>query len=208
MREVKVKICGLTNLEDALAATDAGADALGFVFADSPRRMSVDRVRGIVRDLPTFIVTVGVFVDHDLDEMIKITDACGLDRVQVHGDRTDDAAAFFGRRAVKAVRVKPGLARDWAADPQAALLLDAWSPDQAGGTGRTFDWSQAVEPARIRPIILAGGLTPENVAAAVQQVNPYAVDVSSGVETSPGRKDHDRLQRFIDNAKNRACPAA
>ena len=198
---VKVKICGLTNLEDARAAVASGADALGFVFAQSPRRVSLDQVRAIISALPPFVPTVGVFVNAALPELRQTRDYCGLDFLQLSGEESPELADALGRRAIKTLHVGKGPQPDVNAYPKAALLLDTFDAKAKGGTGRTFDWSLAVEIAKKRPIILAGGLNPENVGRAVALVKPYAVDVSSGVEIEPGRKDHDKIASFIARAK-------
>ena len=198
---MKVKICGLTNLSDALAAAEAGADALGFVFAESPRRVEPDAVREIIRRLPPFVVTVGVFANQPPEAVRKLRDYCGLDTVQLHGDETEEDVAAIGGRGIKAIRVGDGRIVLATAFPNATLLLDTYVPGTAGGTGISFDWSLAAGPARQRPIILAGGLTSENVTRAIEIVRPYAVDVSSGVEIEPGRKDHGKIAAFIRQAR-------
>ncbi len=198
---VRIKICGLTNPTDALVAAELGADALGFVFAPSPRRVTPDEARAVIRRLPPLVQTVGVFVNEPLDKVEAIRDYCGLDLIQLHGDEDEAYAARFGRRAIKAVRVGPGSEPDVRAFPEATLLLDALSPDGRGGLGQSFDWNLAVGPARRRPIILAGGLNPDNVTRAIKTVRPFAVDVNSGVEAEAGRKDHEKLARFIHRAK-------
>ena len=199
---VKIKICGLTNIEDALAAHRLGADALGFVLAESPRKVGAETVREIVNGLPPLAVTVGVFVNTPVKEIIRIRDYCGLDILQLHGEVNEKDLENLGRRVIKVVKMggpdKAGLN----GYPKAMLLLDTYSPDRAGGTGRTFDWNEAVDIARQRPVILAGGLKPENAASAVNIVKPYAVDVSSGVEKEPGRKDHAKIEHFINRAKS------
>ncbi|MEW6352206.1 MAG: phosphoribosylanthranilate isomerase [Thermodesulfobacteriota bacterium] len=199
---VRVKICGITTIEDAMAAVGAGADALGFVFAPSPRRVSPDRARAIVRELPPFVITVGVFVNAGLEEIRAIRAFCKLGLVQLHGSESEDFVNQLGSGTIKALRV----GSDTVVRPEsyagATLLLDTYSPSAAGGTGTTFDWSLAAEVARSRPVILAGGLTPENVADAIRTVSPYGVDVSSGVEIEPGRKDHEKISRFVRRAKS------
>ena len=196
---VRVKICGITNREDALMAVEAGADALGFVFFQgSSRHITPDQAAAIIGQLPPFVQTVGLFVNEELATVNATADHCGLDLVQLHGNETPDFAAAVTRRIIKAFRVKDATVLDHLADfPRAASLLDAWSPTAYGGTGTTFNWDIAARAAGQRPIILAGGLTPDNVAQAIRAVSPYAVDVSSGVECSPGRKDPELVRRFI-----------
>lgn len=199
---MRVKICGLTNLDDAQAAVDLGADMVGFVFARSPRRVSPETVRNIVVDLPNTIIKVGVFVDEPVREVCLIRDFCGLDAVQLHGNQDPAEIDVIGGLVFRVCRVGPDRPVPVHDFPSATLLLDTYVPGQAGGTSKTFDWALAEEAARQRPIILAGGLTPENVAEAVRQVRPHGVDVSSGVERRPGRKDHEKLERFIRRAKS------
>jgi phosphoribosylanthranilate isomerase len=204
---VKVKICGITRLEDALDAARLGADTLGFVFARSPRRVTPDLARGIVRSLPPFVTTVGVFVNEEIGIVREMRDFCGLDYVQLHGEETEAYAAELGTRVIKAIGVGAADHVNTDSHPSALLLLDSAGPKVRGGAGRTFDWSLAVGPARTRPIVLAGGLTPENVAEAVRTARPYAVDVSSGVESEPGKKDSTKLALFIRRAKSVGEPA-
>ncbi|HCE68588.1 MAG: N-(5'-phosphoribosyl)anthranilate isomerase [Geobacteraceae bacterium GWC2_55_20] len=200
---IKIKICGITNIEDALAAVEAGADALGFVFYNkSPRNISPEQAAALIRRLPPFVQTVGLFVNEELAVVNGIADRCGLDIVQLHGDETPEYCSGVRRRLIKAFRVKDETCLDLIDDYDvAACLLDAWSPSAYGGTGKTFNWEIAAAAAASKRIILAGGLTPGNVAAAVRAVRPYAVDVSSGVEAAPGRKDHKILQQFIEAAR-------
>jgi len=202
---VKVKICGITNLPDGVAAANAGADALGFMFYDkSPRSISVEAAATLIRQLPPFVMKVGVFVNAPEDLVVRAIRDCGLSLLQFHGDETPEYCLQFGLMSMKAIRVRD------AASLQALLgyhtdawLLDAYSPDRPGGTGETFNWDLALEARGWgRPIFLAGGLTPENVAEAVRRARPYAVDVSSGVEAAPGRKDHAKLRAFIQAAKS------
>ena len=204
---VRVKICGITGVDDALKAAELGADALGFVFAHSHRQVTPDVAREIIGRLPPFVMTVGVFVNEEIGIVRETRDFCGLDCVQLHGEETEAFAAELGTGVIKAVRVGSGDPFCEDSYPSATLLLDAFSPDARGGTGQGFDWNLAVGPARRRPIVLAGGLTPENVVQAVRTVRPYAVDVSSGVESKPGRKDYDKLSRFINRAKSVEGPA-
>jgi phosphoribosylanthranilate isomerase len=197
---VRIKICGITNKEDALAAAHLGADALGFIFAPSPRKISAERAREIIKALPPFIKTVGVFVDEDPERVSTIAAMCGLDVLQLHGSESIDYCSSFDRRVIKAVRLR---SRDDLENLSKyvnvvdALLLDTYVPNKLGGTGITFDWKLAVEARRYGRIILAGGLNPENVAAAISMVKPYAVDASSGLEQSPGVKDHEKIAQFI-----------
>jgi len=200
---VRVKICGITNLEDALMTVEAGADALGFVFFQgSPRHISPDAAAAIIRRLPPFVQTVGLFVNEEPETVNTIADQCGLDLVQLHGDESPEYCSGIKRRIIKAFRVKDASSVDAMADYHvAACLLDAWSPAARGGTGTTFNWDIAAGVASARQIILAGGLTPDNVAAAIASVKPYAVDVSSGVESAPGKKDAGLVARFIRSCR-------
>ena len=202
---VRVKICGITNLDDALAAVAFGADVLGFVFfPGSPRHISPVDARAIIRQVPPFVQAVGVFVDESVEGMEKTAGAASLDIIQLHGDEPPESCRL-SRRTIKAIRVKSleSLSPLEAFAPSvSAFLLDAYSPDQIGGTGMIFNWDIAVEAKKFGPIVLAGGLTPENVSQAVRHVRPYAVDVSSGVESAKGRKDHEKMKRFIAQAKS------
>lgn len=202
---VRVKICGITRLEDVRAACDAGADALGFVFyAGSPRHVSIEHARALVGALPPFVTSVGLFVDAPPDLVRQVLKDVPLDLLQFHGDEAPGDCRSFGRPYVKAVRVRAGTdLLKYAVDYQDAsgLLLDAYVPDVPGGTGARFDWR--LVPAHFpKPVVLSGGLTPENVAAAVRRVQPWAVDVSSGVEQTKGIKDAAKLVAFIANAKH------
>jgi phosphoribosylanthranilate isomerase len=179
---------------------------LGFVFySRSPRHILPEQAAEIIRRLPPFVQTVGLFVDEVPGTVNSTADQCGLDVVQLHGDETPDYCSCINRRVIKAFRVKDPFSLEAISDYNvAACLLDAWSPTAHGGTGRTFNWEIATAAAAQRTIILAGGLTPDNVAEAVRRVRPYAVDVSSGVENSPGCKDADKLRIFIYQAKHAA----
>jgi phosphoribosylanthranilate isomerase len=201
----RIKICGITRVEDALAAVAAGADAIGMVFyAKSPRAVSVEQAAAIAAALPPFVTTVGLFVNPGAGQVDAVLGEVPLDLLQFHGDESAEFCALFERPYLKALRVRPGL--DIAAFAHAhhaarGLLLDAWDPDQFGGTGRTFDWKLIGPEQRSSRIILAGGLTPANVAEAIQTVRPWAVDVSSGVEDAPGIKSHSLMQSFISEVK-------
>jgi phosphoribosylanthranilate isomerase len=193
-----MKFCGITRIDDALAAADAGASAIGFVFAPgSPRVVAPDLARRIARSLPPFVLRVGVFVDRPAAEVRRVAEYVGLDAVQLHGRETPAEASEAWPRVIKA------LPRD--AEPQAAagawpdevtLLVDAATGDAPGGTGQLADWPAAAALARCRRIVLAGGLTADNVGAAIGTVRPYAVDVSSGIEDRPGEKSVARMQAF------------
>lgn len=201
---VKVKICGITSLEDALTAVDAGADALGFVFyAASPRNVSPEQAGDIIRLLPPFIQTVGLFVNEDQTTVNTTADQCGLDVIQLHGEETSEYCTAIRRRVIKAFRVKGFTILDLLQQYKVAgFLLDAWHPAAHGGTGKTFNWEIAAEATkRGHRIILAGGLTPENIAESIRLVHPYGVDVSSGVESAPGCKDTSKIRSFIELAK-------
>lgn len=200
---IKIKICGITNLEDALVAIDAGADALGFVFHPrSPRHVFPEQAAAIIRHLPPFVQTVGLFVDETVETVNQTADQCGLDVVQLHGDESPAFCGSVRRRVIKAFRVKDVTSLDPMKEYRvSAFLLDAWSPSAHGGTGQTFNWEVAACAAHSGRIILAGGLTSDNVADAIRQVRPYGVDVSSGVEASAGKKDTDKVREFIRNAK-------
>lgn len=223
---VRVKVCGITSLADALLAADNGADALGFVFfRKSPRKVTPEAVAEIVRELPPFVSKVGVFVDSPLETVVQIMSFCKLDLAQLHGCESPEYCEAFYPRVIKAFRVGwhrtpalpinrdpvcgtiltgpenvSGLARvaDYRA---AAYLLDAYSPRAAGGTGETFDWEIARVISPKHRVILAGGLTPANVRQAIDVVKPYGVDVSTGVEGSPGKKDAGLVRAFIRAAK-------
>jgi len=201
---VKVKICGITNVRDARAAVRLGADALGFNFyRHSPRCVARERARAIMASLPPFITGVGVFVNESADVILETCEAAGLRVVQLHGDETPTFVDSLRRIArIKAFRIRDE--RDLKSLPRyraEAYLLDAYTPDRRGGTGATFNWEIARAAQPYGPIILAGGLTPDNVADAVRQVKPFAVDVASGVESSPGAKDRGLMEAFIRNAK-------
>jgi len=201
---VRVKICGMTRLQDVHAACDAGADALGFVFYEkSPRHVTIETAAALVRALPPFVQSVGLFVNADPAFVATVLNTIPLDVLQFHGDETPDDCARHGRPYLKAVRVNGDTdLLKYAADFDRAcgLLLDACVPGVPGGTGERFDWR--LIPANIqKPIVLSGGLTPANVADAVHQVRPWAVDVSSGVEASKGIKDPHKMAQFIAKAK-------
>ncbi|MGH8436940.1 MAG: phosphoribosylanthranilate isomerase [Pseudomonas sp.] len=200
MSAVRSKICGITRVEDALVAAEAGADAIGLVFyAKSPRAVGVQQARAIIAALPPFVTTVGLFVNASRCELNEILDAVPLDLLQFHGDESPAECAGYHRPYIKALRVKPGddIAAQAARYSQAAgILLDTYVAGVPGGTGEAFDWS-LVPHDLSKPIILAGGLCAENVRSAIQRVRPYAVDVSGGVEASKGIKDAEKIRAFI-----------
>jgi len=204
---VWIKICGITNEEDGLAAAQLGADALGFVFAPSPRRISPEKARQIIKALPPLVQTVGVFVDEDLDEVSSVAEMCGLDILQFHGSESADYCDSFDQRVIKAIRLRNRQDLKSLAEYDGvvqALLLDTYLPDKLGGTGMTFNWQWALEAGKYGRIILAGGLNQKNVAAAISIVKPYGVDASSGLEQSPGVKDHEKVTQFIAEARKAA----
>ena len=200
MSAVRSKICGITRMDDALAAVAAGADALGFVFYEkSPRAVTAQQARAIIAGLPPFVTTVGLFVNASACELNETLDVVPLDMLQFHGDETPEQCEGYHRPYIKALRVKAG--DDIAAACKAyagasGILLDAYVDGVPGGTGQAFDWSLIPQDLS-KPIILAGGLSAGNVRQAIDRVQPYAVDVSGGVEKSKGIKDHDKIRAFM-----------
>jgi len=202
---IRIKICGIANLADAQVAVEAGADALGFNFYEkSPRFISTKEAAEISRALPLYILRVGVFVNPSEELVQGAIGECGLSLLQFHGDEQPEFCTQFGLMSMKAFRIRnasslkelPNYRTD-------AWLLDAYSPEALGGTGEKFNWNLAVEAQKFgKPIFLAGGLTPENVSEAIRQVQPFGVDVSSGVESAPGKKDHAKVRAFIKSAKS------
>jgi phosphoribosylanthranilate isomerase len=204
MPATRIKICGITRVEDGLAAARAGADAIGLVFAESPRRVSPDQARAIARALPPFVSTVALFVNPDPALVEDVLNRVRPDCLQFHGDESPETCMGFGVPWLKAARVRPGVdLLQFAARYQGAqgLLLDAYSPAAHGGTGESFDWG--LIPAGLPlPLVLAGGLEAGNVAEAIRRTRPWAVDVSSGVEVSKGIKDVARIAAFINEVKS------
>jgi phosphoribosylanthranilate isomerase len=197
----RVKVCGVTSIEDALLACELGAAAIGFVFwPGSPRFIDPDRAASIVAKLPPLVSTVGVFVDQPLEEVQRTADVAKLSAVQLHGDEP----LAYARRVLQPVIKSVPVADDFVPEsidaypPEVTVLLDAHDPARHGGTGRTIDWSAAAAAALRRPVFLSGGLNPGNVAEAIARVNPYCVDLSSGVESSPGVKDPAKLRALFD----------
>ncbi|MCU0771938.1 MAG: phosphoribosylanthranilate isomerase [Verrucomicrobia bacterium] len=204
---LQVKICGITSAVDAQTAVQAGADLIGLVFYEpSARAVTVESAAAIARTIPPTVVRVGLFVNPDPGRVLEAISACGLQMLQFHGDESPDFCRQFGLLTMKAFRIQSAetldVLRHYPAD---AWLLDAHVPGQYGGTGRTFDWALAARATQLgKPVFLAGGLTPDNVAEAVRTVRPYGVDVSGGVEAAPGRKDPAKVRAFISAAKRAA----
>jgi phosphoribosylanthranilate isomerase len=200
---VRVKICGITTVDDALMAVEAGADAIGLVFYEkSPRALLPEQAAVIVRALPPFVQAVGLFVNAGIEIVNATAEACRLDIVQLHGEESPEFCGLVERRVIKAFRVRDEASLEPMKDYWVSgFLLDAWSPRSYGGTGATFNWNLARAAGTNGPVILAGGLTPQNVREAVDVVAPYGVDVSSGVESAPGRKDPEKVRDFIRRAK-------
>lgn len=200
MSVVRSKICGITRIEDALIAAEAGADAIGLVFyAKSPRAVSIQQARDIVAALPAFVTTVGLFVNASREELNDVLAGVALDLLQFHGDESPAECESYQRPYIKALRVKPGDDIAQLAAPYAkarGILLDTYVPGVPGGTGAAFDWS-LVPSGLLQPVILAGGLSAANVQAAIEQVRPYAVDVSGGVEAGKGIKDAAKIRAFM-----------
>jgi phosphoribosylanthranilate isomerase len=206
---VRVKICGITSPEDGIMAARAGADAIGLVFwPRSPRYVDLDKARAIAAAVSPFVLRVGVFVDATTDEIGRAVHAAGLDVVQLHGDEPPEVFDRLPRRGLKALRVGPGFDASRALSYQrhaAGLLLDTQAKGVPGGTGETFDWAVAEwVRTQVSCLVLAGGLTPDNVGDAIATVKPDAVDVSSGVESEPGRKDPNKVRAFIEAVRRTA----
>lgn len=202
----RIKICGMTRHADLQYAARLGVDAVGFVFAESPRKVEPDFVRNLSIAVPPFVSKVGVFVDADIDLVKHIAALCKLDWVQFHGNESPDYCAAIDRNVLKAIRVRDRESIQALAPYKQCVqgfVLDTYVKGQKGGTGQSFDWSLAREAKAYGPVILAGGLTPEDVDHAVASVKPYGVDVSSGVETAPGVKDHEKMRLFVERV--RAC---
>lgn len=195
----RIKVCGITNLDDALSAVDAGADALGFVFVPStPRYLAMEAAAAIIQSLPPFVQTVGVIVDAGREHVNEVIRGTGIDAIQMHGQETPDDVIGFSVRVIKGIRVSDRSSLEsLGAYDVSAYLLDTFVPGLHGGTGQTFDWNLAAEARRFGRVIVGGGLREENVAEAIRICRPYAVDVSSGVEESPGKKSAEKIRRFI-----------
>ena len=201
---IRVKVCGITNKDDALYAADSGADALGFIFyKKSPRYISPEKAARIIESLPPYVDAVGVFVNESGDTVHSIAKICTLGVIQLHGDEAPDFCRQFDVRVIKAFRMDenfhPELLKPYKV---AGYLLDTAIKGSFGGTGKTFNWQMAIPVKEIGHVILSGGLSPDNIVEALSVVRPPAVDVSSGVESSPGRKDRGKVKSFIQLAKN------
>ncbi len=202
---VRVKVCGITNPEDGAFAAGSGADAIGLVFAESPRRVSVEEAREIAAALPDGVLKVGVFVNEEPEEMLRVAREVGLDYAQLHGDEEPETVTILqeaGVKVMKALRVRDegslGALDGYGAD---LVMLDAWSEKARGGTGERFDWGLAKLLKGRGNIVVSGGLTPENVREAIQFFEPYGVDASSSLEDAPGKKNTERVRRFVSAAK-------
>ena len=202
---VKIKICGITNKRDAIAATELMPDMIGFVFyAGSKRYVEPRIVRDIANELPPSVLKVGVFVNEDSQKVLKIAEDCSLDMLQFHGDESPDYCAGFkdDHKVIKAFRIKDsGSLKGINEYNTDFYMLDTYSSRQMGGTGEKFDWKIVENFEFLRPVILSGGLTPDNVREAIERFAPYGVDVSSGVETVPGKKDLLLMKRFVENVR-------
>jgi phosphoribosylanthranilate isomerase len=208
---LKVKICGITEREDALAAVKLGADVLGFIFASSPRQILPETARRIIDEIPPFVKTVGVFVNEEAKTIRDLISFCGLDLVQLHGDESPDFCRDLMPYSLKALRIKDESSLEMCPSFQGrvrGLLLDTFAKDKAGGTGKTFDWRLAKKAKTYgMPIILSGGLRPSNIEYAVRIVEPYAVDVNSGVEDQPGKKSYPLMKELIEKVMRIGRPA-
>lgn len=211
MESVWVKICGITNIGDALKVVALGADALGFIFYEkSPRKITKDKAKEIIDKIQTVkprVVKVGLFVDELEERVNEITSYCNFDILQFHGDETPNYCKKFPQKIIKAFKIKDR--ESLVSIPKYGVdyyLLDAYSEELPGGTGKTFNWDLAKEAKEFgKPIILSGGLNPENIIEALKKVLPFGVDVSSGVELFPGQKDHKKLEEFITKVKGFKC---
>ncbi|OYT34452.1 MAG: N-(5'-phosphoribosyl)anthranilate isomerase [Candidatus Aenigmarchaeota archaeon ex4484_52] len=203
--KTKIKICGITNLEDALKCVELGADALGFIFAKSKRQIQMQKAKYIIENIPPFIAKIGVFVDEKPNIVKEIQQYCGLTNLQFSGDETPQYCSQF-RNAIKTIKIKNNLNLTLLKKYEpyvCAFLFDAFSPNQKGGTGQAFNWNilKNIKSKTKKPIILAGGIAADNVADAINSVNPYAIDCVSGTELKPGKKDYEKTRRLINQIK-------
>ena len=213
---VRVKICGITHMADAEAAVESGADALGFIFAKSPRQITPQKAKDITRRISPFVKTVGVFVNKQPAKIREIMDFCGLDLVQLHGNEPVSVCSDLAPKVIKAFRVQGEESLLGIADFKGhvrAILLDTYQKGLNGGTGKTFDWRLALKAKKTGiPLVLSGGLCPDNIEEALERMNPFAIDISSGIEKMPGVKDHGRIRIFMDkvaafqNLQNKKAP--
>ena len=200
---IKVKICGTTSLKDAFLAVESGADAIGFIFYKmSPRNISQKEAKEIILQLPPFIETVGVFVNETSDKINRIAEQCKLNSIQLHGEESPALCRRVKRKVIKAFRVKNADSlKSVASYDVSGFLLDSYNDGSKGGSGQVFDWNLALRVKKQGPVILAGGLNPYNIFTAIHRVKPYGVDVCSGVEKSPGIKDHEKIREFIKSVR-------
>ena len=196
----RIKICGITNVDDALAAVAAGADAIGLVLAPSPRRVDYDTAGAIVAALPPFVTTVAVLVDPTADQLAELVAHVGVDALQLHGDEPPELCHAAPRRVIKRFNIIENDTADRLAERMRPYRVAGYLLDPGAGSGRVFDWRLA--RGLPGPLIVSGGLRPENVAQAIRAARPYGVDVCSGVEAAPGRKDHDRLRQFVQAVRS------
>lgn len=200
-RRTKLKICGITNEKDAIMVSNLGADAIGFVFAESKRKITPRKAKEIIEKLPPFITTVGIFMDAEADEVNKIAEYAALDAVQLHGNESPEYCNKMNRKVVKGIQVTQNDSKDSLLKKMEYYLVAAYILDPGTGSGETFNWDIAYGIEK--PIIIAGGLSPENVKYVIKKLHPYGVDVSSGVEKSYGKKDMEKVKKFI--AEVRSC---
>ena len=203
---VRVKICGITNLPDARMSVEMGADAIGFIFAPSPRQITPEKAREIICGIPPFVQTVGVFVNKRPDTVRRIMGFCGLDLIQFHGDESPEVCGDFMPHTIKAFRIRDSsmlqIIKPYCGKMR-AMLFDTYVEETMGGTGKTFDWGTAVTGKTLGvPIILSGGLKPSNIVSAISKTNPFGVDVNSGIEDRPGKKDHLLMEELMENIRN------
>lgn len=195
---VKIKICGITNKKDAMMVSNFGADAIGFVFAESKRRITPEKAKTIIKELPPFITTVGIFVDEKLKEINRIIEFTSLDAVQLHGNETREYCDKVNRKVIKGIQVTKDDTKESLLNKMRNYSVSAFILDPGKGSGKTFNWKIARDIDK--PIIIAGGLSPENVKQVIQELNPYGVDVSTGVEKDYGKKDKEKVKKFITEA--------
>ena len=197
-----IKICGITNIEDGLKAASLGVDALGFIFAPSLRRVEPDKAKKIIKALPNTLLKVGVFVNEEQKEIQRVTEYCGLNGLQFHGEESPEYCQKFFHPVFKTIHIRDFESlKDIEKYHDVFILLDTYSPVQEGGTGKTFSWEIALAARNKRDFILSGGLNPSNVAGAIKKVKPWGVDLCSGVETSPGKKDPLKMRDFVKEVR-------